>query len=439
MQVSTEKKEGLKHVITITVPAADVKNFYQQALRKVAKSARIDGFRKGHVPTNVLEQRFMYDIIEQTHDAIFKETLYKAVTESKLKVVNTPELALVDNNFSADKDFVYTATVEVEPEFALKPVADLKLKHFKSELADADVEKMVENLREQQGKWQAKDDLAISAETLANIAFTLSVDGKEVENGGSDNFNVQPGKTSLIEGFSDQLLGHKAGDKFVIKATFPTPYHNEELAGKEGTFDVTVNSVSERILPEVDADFVRIYGIKDGNIDAFRDALRKNMQRELNKALYARTSESLFDALCQQYNDLEVPETMVNAEVERLKENMKKNIQAQFGFTPKDDMLKSENFKDQAVNNTRLGFILRALEAELKIGEPSEELVNTLINQYAEAFENVEEVVKSIRKDKKAMANFFGQAYEHHVVEAVMDKACDGETVLSFEELTSRK
>lgn len=438
MQVSTEKKEGLKHLITITVPAADVKDLYQKSLRKVAKAARIDGFRKGHVPTKVLEQRFGYEIIEETHEAIFKETLYKAVAETKLKVVNTPELSLVEPNFNVEKDFVYTALVEVEPEISLKPLADLKLKHFKSELSDEDVEKMVANLREQQGKWQVKDDLAISADTLAKISFKLSVDGKEVENGGSDDFAVQPGKTSLIEGFSDQLLGHKAGEQFVIKATFPTPYHNEEIAGKEGTFDVTVNTVSERILPEVDADFVRIYGIKDGNVDSFRDALRKNMQRELQKALYAKTRESLFDALTKQYEDVEAPVSLVADEVKRLQENMKKNIQAQFGFTPKDEMLKSENFEDQAKANVLLGFILRSFVSELKIGEPSKEMVDGLIAQYAEAFETPDEVIKSIAKDKKAMSNFIEDAYEHNVVAALMDKACDGETVLSFEELTRK-
>ena len=300
------------------------------------------------------------------------------------------------------------------------------------------VEKMIGNLREQQGKWQVKDDLAISADTLAKISFKLSVDGKEVENGGSDDFAVQPGKTSLIEGFSDQLLGHKAGEKFVIKATFPTPYHNAELAGKEGTFDVTVNSVSERILPEVDADFVRIYGIKDGNLDAFRDALRKNMQRELKKALYAKTRESLFDALTKQYEEVEVPASLVAEEVKRLQENMKKNIQAQFGFTPKEEMLKAENFSDQAKANVLLGFILRAFVSELKIGEPSKEMIDGLISQYAEAFETPEEVIKSIAKDKKAMSNFVEEAYEHNVVDALMEKACDGETVLSFEEITHK-
>lgn len=439
MQVSTEKKEGLKHLITITVPAADVKNYYKQALAKIAKSARIDGFRKGHVPTKVLEQRFAYDIISEAHELIFKNTLYKAIDETKLKVIDRPELSLVDNNFDLEKDFSYTALVEVEPEVVLKDLAELKLKHFKSEITDADVEKMIGNLREQQGKWQVKDDLVISNDTLARIAFKLSVDGEEVKEGGSsDDFAVQPGKTSLIPGFAEQLIGHKAGESFVIKATFPTPYQSKDLEGKEGSFDITVNTVSERVLPEVNEDFVKVYGIKEGGVEAFRDALRKNMQRELNKALYAKTRDSLYDALAEQYKDLEVPTVAVAEETKRLQDNMKQQIKAQFGFTPKDDMVKAENFKDQAETNARLGFIIRAFEEELKLS-PSKELVDSLIAEYAEAFEDSKAVVESLKKDKKAMSNFLMSAYEHQIVDALMEKACDGEETLTFEELTSRQ
>ena len=143
MQVSTEKKEGVQSVLTVTVPAADVKAAYDNSFRKCAKTAKVDGFRKGHIPAKLIEQYFGSNIWSDAYDALVGSTLGAAIDESKLEVVGYPAITVKQANFKAEEDFIYEATVEVKPEIELKPFEELKLKTVKSEITDADIEKMI--------------------------------------------------------------------------------------------------------------------------------------------------------------------------------------------------------------------------------------------------------------------------------------------------------
>ncbi len=443
IKVSTEKKEGLKNLITVTVSSDAVKDFSKKAFAKVAKNARLDGFRKGHIPTNVIKQHFGYQIVEETIDAIINGTYRDALKESGLEAVSAPEIGFNDDNkLEGETDVVYTMTVEVEPEVSVKPLDELKLKHLKCEVTDADVESMVKKLQEQQGKWQVKDDLAISNDTLASVNFVLSVDGKAVENdGGKGELKVQPGTTPMIPGFSEQLVGHKAQEQFTIKATFPQEYHAQDLAGKEGTFDITVNSVSERVLPELNSDFYKLYGIKSGDEAEFKALLRKNMERELDRAFTSRTSNDLNQALLAQYSDLLVPQTYIKAETENARENFKRQIASMYRFTPDEKMLNAqkEEFEKEGADRAKLYLIYKALAKSLDYTAPSNETVEHILNQYAIAYEDADKVKEQMRADKKAMANIMNAAYERDLVAKAMEKACDGEVVKSFDEMVNNK
>lgn len=437
MQVSTEKKEGVQHLLTVTVPAEDVKKAYDASFRKYAKNARIDGFRKGHIPAKVLEQQFGGQIYSDAYDSLVNETLGNAIKESKLEVIGYPKIDVKKATFKNDEEFVYEATVEVNPELELKPFEDLKLKSIKATVTDADVEKMIETLRKQQGKWQVKDDATVAKGTRASIDFTGRTDGVEFEGGKATNFSLTVGETQMIPGFTEQIEGHKAGDKFTIQVKFPDDYHAENLKGKDAEFDIVVNSVSELSLPEVNEDFVKVFGVKDGSLDTFKADLRKNMERELNRAKYTITRGKLFDALVAQYGEFAVPEAFVEAEKERLAKNFEQQMHA-YGMKKLPDSFKKDDmFTDEAVKDARLGTIVRKIVESLGLKTPSEEFVDAQLEQIAGAYEDPAEVKEQIRKDKKQFEAIQNAALESEVVAKVMEKAADGEEEMTFDQLVN--
>ena len=437
MQVSSEKKEGIKHLLTVTVPADDVKKAYQVSFVKYAKNAKIDGFRKGHIPTNVLEQQFGSQIFADAYDALVGQTIGKAIKEAKLDVVGYPKIEVKNANFKKDEDFVYEATVEVIPVLELKPFEDLKLKKIVSELSDADVDNMIEKLRKQQGKWQVKDGAEVADETRASIDFLGRCDGVEFEGGKAENFDIVVGQTQMIPGFVEQIKGHKAGDKFTIQVKFPDEYHAENLKGKDAEFDITVNSVSELSLPEVNEDFIKLFGIKDGSLDTFKADLRKNMQRELDRAKYIVTRGQVFDALVEQYGEFAVPQAYIDAESDRLAKQLEAQMR-QYGMKKLPDTFKKdERFKDEATKDARLGAIVRKIVEELNLQEPSESFVEAQLDAIAGAYEEPEEVKAEIRKNKQAFENVKSAAIEAEVVAKVLEKASAGEKVMGFSELVN--
>ena len=439
MQVSTEKKEGVQHLLTVTVPAEDVKKAYDASFRKYAKNARIDGFRKGHIPTKVLEQQFGGQIYSDAYDSLVNQTLGQAIKESKLEVVGYPKIEVKKATFKNDDEFVYEATVEVNPELELKPFEDLKLKSIKATVTDADVDNMIETLRKQQGKWQVKDDAVVAKGTRASIDFTGRTDGVEFEGGKASNFSLTVGETQMIPGFTEQIEGHKAGDKFTIQVKFPEDYHAENLKGKDAEFDIVVNSVSELSLPEVNEDFVKVFGVKDGSLDTFKSDLRKNMERELNRAKYTITRGKLFDALVAQYGDFAVPEAYVEAEKERLAKNFEQQMRA-YGMKKLPDSLKKDDmFKDEAAKDARLGTIVRKIVESLGLKNPSDEFVEAQLDQIAGAYEDPAEVKEQIRKDKTQFEAVQNAALESEVVAKVMEKAADGEEEMTFDQLVNHR
>ena len=436
MQVSTEKKEGILNLITVTVPAEDVKSARSNVFKNYAKNAKIDGFRKGHIPTAVLEKNFSAQINGDTLDRVINDNIYEAIQESKLKVVDIVKVDLKSGD--ATSEVVFEAEVEVYPELEFKALEDLKLKKIVSEINDADIDNMVETLREQQAKWQVKDDATVAEKTRASIDFLGRCEGVEFEGGKASDFTLTIGETSMIPGFTEQIMGHKAGDKFTINVKFPEEYHAENLKGKDAEFDITVNSVSVKGLPEVNEDFIKLFNLKDATMDTFRAELKKNMERELSRALSKKNSDLVFDALAAQYGEFDVPQQFVSeqhmailAEVENyFKQYGMKSLPEQFKKNPQ--------YLEDAKKRARLGVISSVVADNLNFKEASDAAVEAEINLIASAYDEPEKVVEQIKADKRSFAQFKAAAYEHELIAKIFEKAQDGEDKKSFSELVGR-
>ncbi|MBO5566637.1 MAG: trigger factor [Succinivibrio sp.] len=439
MQVSIENKSDIKRVLTVTVPADEVKQEYQKTFRQAAKSIRMDGFRKGHVPADIIESSYGRDILTDTYRNLIDKTLLAALKEKEVAFVGQPEISFEKTAWNKDAEFLYEATVEIEKVLEAKPLDALNLSNIKAEITDADIDKMIETLQKNQAKWQVKDDLAFGKDTMAKIDFLGRCDGTEFEGGKATDFTLNFNEDGMIPGFTSQIEGHKAGDKFTIQVKFPEEYHAENLKGKDAEFDITVNSVSESIKPEVNEDFIKMYGVKDGTMDAFRAELRKNMERELARAIRNKTYKDLFDALLKEYGDFEVPSVYVTEETKRLKEERKAQMQYYYGAKKlPESLFKDEMFKDEAQKNARLGIILRTYTKSMNMTKASDEYVEKELNSIVSSYEDPEEVKKAIRADKKQFGNIQMAAFEAQLVDEMMKQAAKQDQQMSFDELINQ-
>ena len=363
--------------------------------------------------------------------AVINSSLVKALQENNLDVPGMPEITI--KTCDLGQDFVYEAACEVSPEVAVKPLSELQIEKVNAEITEDDINDMIETLRQQQAKWKVVDDGEANKDSLVKIDFEGRVDGAPFEGGKAEDFSLHLGSGRMIPGFSEQIVGHKAGDKFTIQVKFPEDYHAENLKGKDAEFDITVNSVSEQVLPEVNEDFVKLFGVKDGSMETFRKDLRRNMERELKRAVTQKNASNVYEAVSKQYGEFDVPKAAVDAEIKRLRERTEANFR-RYGMTRLPE-LKDEVFQEEALHDARLGYAIRAIVADLKLEKADDATVNENLAMIADAYENPEEVIKQLRADKQQMSYIMNKSFEDDVVKAILAGAQVTDVKKSFKEL----
>ena len=424
MQASIENLEGLKRLITVTVPAEDVKKAYAASLRNVAKSARIDGFRKGHIPTKVLEMHFGPRIVSDAYDYVINKTLPEAFKSCNVNPASTPEIKFGEGvNGNMDADLTYEAHFEVMPTLEEKPLSEMPLTVVQSKISDADIDKMIESLRAQQGKWQVTDEAEAAEGKLVKIDFVGTINGEAFEGGSANDFSLVIGRTAMIPGFSEQIVGHKAGDKFTINVKFPDDYHAEELKGKDAQFEITVNSVSEQKLPELDDAFFKMFGINEGGLEAFRADLLRNMEREQKRALHVTQRNNICDALLNYFGEFDVPAELVENERKRLCEAEAMRFKS-YNIPVKEDLSADPEYhKQDALNAVRLRCILDLYVKKSGLQAPSDDSVNEELNLVADAYEDPEALKQSIRANKEQFSAIRNQAFERDLFNYIQNSA----------------
>src|SRR3989338_8714419 len=340
MQVSVENTSALERRMTIGVPAARIETEVDKRLQQTARKAKIPGFRPGKVPMSVIRQRYEEAARQEALGDLIQSTFYEAVVEQKLNPAGAP--AVEPKSFEKGKDLEYVATFEVFPEFTVGGFESIAIERLQADVADADVDNMLEILRKQNTRFEAAERAAENGDQL-NIDFVGKIDGEAFAGGSAKGTQLVLGSGRMIPGFEDALVGAKAGEERVINPTFPADYQNLDLAGKTAEFTVTVNSIAAPQLPELNDDFFALFGVKEGGLEGFRAEVRKNMERELRQAIKSKVKNQVMDGLLAA-NPIEVPKALISNEVNRLR------VQAvqQFGGNLKPEQLPAELFEEQA-------------------------------------------------------------------------------------------
>lgn len=426
MSLNIETTQGLERRVTITVPAETVVQAIREELKRVAKNARIDGFRKGKVPPHIIEKRFGASVRQDILGDLLQNHFFQAVIENKINLAGRPSFTV--EQFEDGKDLKFSATFEVYPEVELKGLENIKVEKPVVEISEADIDKMVEVLRKQQATWTESQDAAKS-EDRVTIDFVGSVDGEAFEGGKAEDFVLFMGQGRMIPGFEEGIVGHKAGEKFTIDVTFPAEYHAENLKGKAAKFAITLKKVENIVLPELTEEFVKKFG-NAKSVEDLRAEIKKNMQRELNNAVTARVKNQVINGLIAQ-NDIEVPAAAVAEEVDVLRQ------QAVQRFGGKPEMaaqLPAELFEAEAKRRVQVGLLLSTVIGanELKVDEAR---VEAMIADIASAYEQPAEVVEYYAKNRQLTENIRNVVLEEQAVDAVLAKAKVTEKAMSFDEL----
>tara|TARA_R110002096_G_scaffold104877_12_gene230975 strand:- start:734 stop:2062 length:1329 start_codon:yes stop_codon:yes gene_type:complete len=433
MQVSVETTSGLERRLIVGVPAARIDSAVDSRLQNAARTVKLDGFRPGKVPMRVVRQRFGESVRMEVLGEVMNESFYEAIQQQGLKPAGRPSIE--PKSLEAGKDVEFVATFEVFPEVEAKDYSAIEVKKPVTEITAADIDKMIENLRQQRAEWQPVERAAAEGDK-ANIDYLGTKDGVPFDGGKAEGSDLELGSGRMIPGFETGVIGMSAGEEKVVALSFPDDYHSEELKGAAVEFKITLNSVSEKQLPELDAELFEAFGVKEGGEEAFRAEVEKNMARELKNATKSRIKNQVMEGVLSIHADLQVPKALVSQEIEALRNQQMQQFGAMAEKLNAADILPDELFRENAERRVKLGLVLNELISIEGI-KAEEDKVRAALEEMAASFEDKDEIINWYMSNPQQLQQIEGMVIEEEVVEKLLEKSKVSEETLSYEEIMS--
>ncbi len=431
MQVSIEATGGLERRMTVEVPEERIEKEVQNRLQQLARTTKLKGFRPGKVPLKVVAQQYGGQVRQEVLEQVIQSSFYEAVQQEKLHPAGNPRIE--PQSLEKGKNLAYTAVFEVFPEFEPAPIEGVSLEKTVGEVSDADVDKMFETLRKQRTRWNPVEREAKEGDRVV-VDFKGTIEGEEFKGNAGQEVPITLGSKRMIDGFEERLVGVKAGEAHTLDLTFPADYAYKEVAGKPVQFMVTVKSVAEAELPELDEEFAKSFGIQEGGIDGLREEVRKTMQRELRQTLKAKVKQQVMDKLLE-INSIEVPKALVDSEAKVLADQMRQNMHVPQGKKGVD--LDPAMFEEQARRRVSLGLLLSEIIKRNELKADADKVRET-IEELAAGYEHPEEVVKWYYGDRRRLSEVESLVLEDQVVDWALSHAQVDEKQVSFDEVMNR-
>ena len=431
MSVTVETLENLERKVIVSLAWADINAETDKRLKQTQRRVKIDGFRPGKAPLKMVASMYGASVQNEVINELVQRAFYDIAVSENLKVAGFPRFEGVEEQ--DDKDSLKIAAIfEIFPEVSIGDLSASEIEKVTSEVGDAEVEKTVEILRKQRTRFNHVDRAAQNSDRVI-IDFEGKIDGEPFAGGSSKNYAFVLGSGQMLPEFEAGIAGMKAGESKDVEVNFPEDYHGKDVAGKTAVFTITLNNVSEATLPEVDAEFAKALGIADGDVAKMREEVKKNVAREVERRTQEQTKESVMEALLKAV-ELQVPNALVNDEAARLAEEMKQNFVNQGMANAVQVNLPADMFKEQAHRRVALGLILAKLVEENKL-KPTEEQIKAVVANFAESYEDPQEVIDWYYADASRLQGPTSLAVESNVVNFVLGKAKVTEKTLSFDEV----
>ncbi|MCY7116633.1 trigger factor [Streptococcus mutans] len=401
MSTSFENKATNRGVVTFTISQDKIKPALDQAFNKVKKDLTAPGFRKGHMPRTVFNQKFGEEALyEEALNSILPAAYEEAVAELELDVVTQPKVDV--KSMEKGKDWEITAEVVTKPEIKLGDYKNLEVSVEESkEVTDAEVDEKIERERNNLAELVLKEDAAVEGDTVV-IDFVGSVDGVEFDGGKGDNFSLELGSGQFIPGFEDQLVGKKAGETVKVNVTFPEDYQSADLAGKDATFVTTIHEVKAKEVPELDDELAKDIDEEVETLDELKAKYRKELEATKETAYNDAVEAAAIDLAVANAEIVELPEEMIHDEVQRAMQEFMGNMQRQgissemyFQLTGTTEEDLRKQYEADADKRVKTNLVIEAV-AKAEGFEATDEEIEKEISDLATEYKMEAEQVRSL-------------------------------------------
>ncbi len=435
MAVTVETLDKLERKITLTLPMGVIQTEVDSRLRKLARTVKMDGFRPGKVPMNVVAQRYGYSVHYEVMNDKVGQAFATAANEAELRVAGHPRIT--ESPVSPEGQMAFDAVFEVYPDVKIGDLTTADIEKVSAHVTDAAIDKTVEILRKQRRTFalRAKDAPAQDTDRVV-VDFEGKIDGEPFSGGKADDYQFIVGDGQMLKEFEEAVRGMKLGESKTFQLAFPAEYHGQDVAGKTADFMVTVKKIEAANLPEVDGALAKSLGIADASVDGLRGDIRKNLEREVKYRLLSRNKTVAMDALLSK-SELDLPKSSVQAELDRMIEAARADLK-QRGVKDADKApIPDDVFRPQAERRVRLGLVVAELvRANALHAKP--EQIKQHIDELAASYEKPADVVRWYYSDNRRMAEVEGIVIENNVTDFVLSQAKVSEKEISFDELMAQ-
>lgn len=424
MQVSVENIGTLERKLTVKFPAERFETQVSARIAEMGRTVRLKGFRPGKVPATVIKQRFGDQVRGEVLSDLIGSTLSEAVAQEKLQPIANP--AIDTTGEPENGEIAYTATFEIMPELPSVDVAELEISRPVAEVADADIDKMLETLRQQRRSFDDVDRASADGDFVM-FEYSAQAGDYRFPTEGVERAGSVMGSGNLFKALDEALIGRTKDEAFETEIAFPEEFRNTDLAGKNAKVNFHILKVQEPKLPEIDSEFAKLFGIADGDLETFRKEVRANLERELGSALMARLKSEVAQKLSSAHGSLDVPKLMVQSEARNLAAGS-----VQQGQEPPPALIESAMpaARQRVIAGLLMSEIARKQEIKVDRKRVAEQLA-----AIASTYEEPEKVIELYNGDPQLMSGLQNRVMEDQVAEWVAEHAKTTPQNLSFDEV----
>jgi trigger factor len=426
MQVSVESIGALERRMEVQVPAEEVEKAVNARLESMSRTVRLKGFRPGKVPVKVVRQQFGAQVRQEVLGDLLQSSFSEAVTQQKLVPAGGPKIEPI--SLAEGSDLKYRAVFEVFPEVQLAGMETIQVSRPVAEVAPADVDAMIQNLREQRATYVAVEREAQDTDRVT-VDFEGTIDGQPFEGGKGQGVPIVLGAGRMLADFEAGLKGVRAGEKKTIELTFPENYPSAAIAGKKAQFAVEVKSVEERKLPELDDEFAKSYGVEEGGVARLREEVEENMRRELADAIRARIRKQVLDGLVDA-NPLELPKVAVEAQVR----DMQVEAARRMGAQDLSQLPPVESFQEGARRRVALSLLVSEVIKTAGI-QLDQAALQARFEDLAQQYADVPQALQALRSNPQLRRQVEASVLEDQVVDWILERAKITDQPSTFKEL----
>jgi trigger factor len=434
MQATIEKVSNLERRLNVSLPLLEIESEVHNRLKRLARSVKMHGFRPGKVPYRLVEAQYGGQVRQEVVGDALQKSFGEAVRQQNLRVAGYPRFEAKPPAAAAAEapaDVEFSATFEVYPEIAVGDLSAVVVQRPAVEVDEAAVDKTIEVLRKQRVRYAEVERGAQSGDAIT-IDYTGTIDGAAFEGGSAEGHSTVLGEGRLLADFETAVLGMRPGDRREFELTFPEDYHGKEVAGKRARFTITLHRVAEPKLPELDADFAVALGIADGDLTKLRADVRANVEREVRRRCAGRVKDQVMKALLEHVT-IDLPRSLVQMEVERLMEGMRRDLAAR-GLKSADIPMPAEAFEPEARKRVALGLVIAELVRRENLAAKPEQL-KAMVQDYAQSYERPEEVVRWYYQSPERLREVESLVLEGNVVDWVLSRVKVEDQATTFDEM----